>query len=233
MSNRICAVFSIVDYSKSGEMAQVYSAAKAPVSVSTHGQGAADSSVFEYLGFGENKKSITISLMSSERANYLFELAEEKMSISKPGRGIMFTVPLTSATAFLSGMIKNDDENQPKITKENECMSCEHEYELIITIITRGYFQDVKTAALAAGARGGTLIHALGMGAEEAQKFLGIAIQPEKEIILNVVKREDKNKVMSAIAEASGINTQGRGIIFSLPVDCVMGLNKASEKKDD
>ena len=110
---------------------------------------------------------------------------------------------------------------------------CEHEYELIITIITRGYFQDVKTAALAAGARGGTLIHALGMGAEEAQKFLGIAIQPEKEIILNVVKREDKNKVMSAIAESSGINTQGRGIIFSLPVDCVMGLNKASEKTED
>lgn len=233
MSNRVCAVFSIVDYSKSEEMANVYSIAKAPVSISTHGQGCADSSVFEYLGFGENKKSIIISLMSVERANYLFELAEEKMSISKPGKGIMFTIPLTSATAVLSGILKKDDENQPKITKENECMSCEHEYELIITIITRGYFQDVKTAALAAGARGGTLIHALGMGAEEAQKFLGIAIQPEKEIILNVVKREDKNKVMSAIAESAGINTQGRGIIFSLPVDCVMGLNKSDPKSKE
>ena len=232
MSNRMCAVFSIVDYSQSDELANVFSIAKAPISISTHGQGSADSSVFEYLGFGENKKNITISLMTSERANYLFDLAEEKMSISKPGKGIMFTISLTSATAFLSGMLKNDDQNQPKIIKENECMSCEHEYELIITIITRGYFQDVKTAALAAGARGGTLIHALGMGAEEAQKFLGIAIQPEKEIILNVVKREDKNKVMKAIAEASGINTQGRGIIFSLPVDCVMGLSKISDKEE-
>ena len=231
MSNRMCAVFSIVDYGQSDELANVFSIAKAPISISTHGQGSADSSVFEYLGFGENKKIITISLMTSERANYLFDLAEEKMSISKPGKGIMFTISLTSATAFLSGMLKNDDQNQPKIIKENECMSCEHEYELIITLITRGYFQDVKTAALAAGARGGTLIHALGMGAEEAQKFLGIAIQPEKEIILNVVKREDKNKVMSAIAEAAGINTQGRGIIFSLPVDCVMGLSKASDKE--
>ena len=232
MSNRMCAVFSIVDYSQSDELANVFSIAKAPISISTHGQGSADSSVFEYLGFGENKKNITISLMTSERANYLFDLAEEKMSISKPGKGIMFTISLTSATAFLSGMLKNDDQNQPKIIKENECMSCEHEYELIITIITRGYFQDVKAAALAAGARGGTLIHALGMGAEEAQKFLGIAIQPEKEIILNVVKREDKNKVMKAIAEASGINTQGRGIIFSLPVDCVMGLSKASDNEE-
>ena len=228
MSNRICAVFSIVDYSKSDEMANVYSIAKTPVSISTHGQGCADSSVFEYLGFGENKKSITISLMSAERANYLFELAEEKMSISKPGKGIMFTIPLTSATAVLSGILKKDDENQPKITKESETTrNGEHQYELIITIITKGYFQDVKAAATAAGARGGTLIHALGMGSVEAQKFLGIAIQPEKEIILNVVPREEKTKVMSAIAEAAGINTQGRGIIFSLPVDHAIGLSKA------
>ena len=112
-------------------------------------------------------------------------------------------------------------------------MANEHQYELIITIITRGYFQDVKTAALSAGARGGTLIHALGMGSEEAQKFLGIAIQPEKEIILNVVKREDKNKVMNAIAEAAGINTQGRGIIFSLPVDSVVGLNKMAQLEEN
>ena len=71
------------------------------------------------------------------------------------------------------------------------------------------------------------------MGAEEAQKFLGIAIQPEKEIILNVVQRDEKNKVMSAIAEAAGINTQGRGIIFSLPVDYAIGLSKGAAQKED
>ena len=234
MSNRIYALFSIVDYSKGDELLQLYSYAKIPVGVSTHGFGCADKSMLEYLGFGENKKSIIISILSSERANYLFDLAEEKMNVSKPGRGIMFTVPLTSATAVLSGIVKNDDECQPKIAKENDIyMANEHQYELIITIITRGYFQDVKTAALSAGARGGTLIHALGMGSEEAQKFLGIAIQPEKEIILNVVKREDKNKVMNAIAEAAGINTQGRGIIFSLPVDSVVGLNKMAQVEEN
>ena len=169
-----------------------------------------------------------LSTITNERANYILSLVEEKMIISKPGKGIMFTIPMTSTTAFLSGLLKRDDENQPKIVKENEVyMSGEHQYELIITIITKGYFQDVKKAATEAGARGGTMIHALGMGGDEAQKFLGIAIQPEKEIILNVVRREEKNGVMSAIAEAAGINTQGRGIIFSLPVDHAMGLAKA------
>jgi len=231
MTNKVYAVFSIVDFSKSEELVEIYNAAKAPVFVATHGLGMADSSWREYLGLSENKKSIMISLMSCERANYIFSLVEEKINISKPGKGIMFTVPLTSTTAFLSGLLKRDDENQPKIAKESEIyMSGEHQYELIITIITKGYFQDVKKAATEAGARGGTLIHALGMGAEEAQKFLGIAIQPEKEIILNVVRREEKNGVMSAIAEAAGINTQGRGIIFSLPVDHALGLAKAVER---
>lgn len=233
MNNRMRAVFSIVDYSKGEELAEIYKSAKTPLCIATHGLGMADSSIFEYLGFGENKKSIMISLMSHERANYVFMLAEEKMNISKPGTGIMFSVPMTSATAFLTGLLARDDENQPKITKESEnTMTGEHQYELIITIITKGYFQDVKNAATSAGARGGTLVHALGMGAEESQRFLGIAIQPEKEMVLNVVKREDKNKVMSAIAEAAGINTDGRGIIFSLPVDHAMGLRMAAPDEE-
>ena len=105
-------------------------------------------------------------------------------------------------------------------------MPAEYPYELIISIITKGHFPEVKAAASAAGARGGTLIHALGLGGEEAQKFLGISIQPEKDIILIVVNREEKNKVMKAIAEAAGINTEGKGIIFSLPVDSALGLSQ-------
>ena len=72
----------------------------------------------------------------------------------------------------------------------------------------------------------------LGMGGEEAQKFLGISIQPEKDIILIVVRREEKNKVMKAIAEAAGINTQGKGIIFSLPVDSAIGLSEIPYGED-
>ena len=83
MNKHFCAVFSIVDFGKSQTVADMYNAAKVPVCMATHGQGMADSSIFEYLGFGENKKSIMISIMSVERANYLFSLAEEKLNISK------------------------------------------------------------------------------------------------------------------------------------------------------
>ena len=219
------AVFTIVDYSKGEMIAEIYKKENVPVFISTHGNGCADSSVLELLGFGENKKSVMISLLDMEHSERVFEAVDEKMHIKKPGTGIMFSVPLTSATAFLVGLMHSESKNEAAQEKGREAGMAEHEFELIITIITKGYFPEVKAAANAAGARGGTLIHALGMGGEEAQKFLGITIQPEKDLILNVVRREEKATIMKAIAEASGINTKGRGIIFSLPVDAAMGLS--------
>ena len=46
------------------------------------------------------------------------------------------------------------------------------------------------------------------------------------------MRREEKNKVMKAIAEAAGINTQGKGIIFSLPVDSAIGLSEIPYGED-
>lgn len=230
--NNMRILFSIVDYSKGEDLLSLYRSAKLPVIFSTHGHGCADTSIFEYLGFGENKKSVAICALSDERAKYIFSLAEEKFNISNPGKGIIFTIPTSSATAFLAGLVERDDKNQPKISKEKKEKMSDYKYELIITIITSGYSAQVKDAAVAAGARGGTLIHALGLGGEEAKKFLGIAIQPEKEIVLNVVKREEKAAVMKAIAEAAGINTEGRGIIFSLPVDEAIGLSGVTKEEN-
>ena len=227
MNKQMRAVFTIVDYSRGAAIADIYKEERVPIRLVTHGHGAADSEMLNYLGFGENKKSVMISLLTPERADRIISVAEEKMQLSKPGKGIIFSVPVSSMTSFLAELIDRDDNNNTKISKESELkMSREHQHELIITIITKGFFPEVKAAANAAGARGGTLIHALGLGGEEAQKFLGISIQPEKDIILIVVRREEKNKVMKAIAEAAGINTQGRGIIFSLPVDSAFGLSE-------
>ena len=67
-------------------------------------------------------------------------------------------------------------------------------------------------------------MHCLGIGGEEAAKFLGISIQPEKDLIMIVVNKEDKEIVMKNILDASGMLTDCRGICFSLPVDSAFGL---------
>ena len=105
--------------------------------------------------------------------------------------------------------------------------------DLIIAIVNRGYTDAVMDAALPAGARGGTVVHARGAGAEEAAQFFGITIQPEKEMVLILVEHSHKVPVMQAIARGAGLNSEGHGLIFSLPVSDVMGVARMMEEKTE
>ena len=97
-------------------------------------------------------------------------------------------------------------------------------HELILTIINRGFADLVMDAAKAAGASGGTVVHARGTGVHEAEKFFGIIVQPEKELVLILTEREKKNDIMTAICKHADLKVAGNGICFALPVDQVMGL---------
>ena len=79
-------------------------------------------------------------------------------------------------------------------------------------------------AARRGKAAGGTMIHAKGTGMEGAEKFLGVSLAAEKELIFIVVRREQKNEVMSAIMEDAGIETRAGAIVFSVPVTSTAGL---------
>ena len=91
--------------------------------------------------------------------------------------------------------------------------------ELICCVINNGFSDLVMLAAKKHGAKGGTIFHARGTGSTENEKFFGIKISPEKEIVLIVVEAADKDAIISAIYDEAGLDTRGQGIIFSLPVD--------------
>jgi len=98
------------------------------------------------------------------------------------------------------------------------------EFDLIITIVNRGFDDVVMDAARSAGATGGTVLNARGAGVHEAEKFFGISIQPEKDLILILAKREEKKQIMHAIRNEVGLNKEGRGLSFSMPVEDVCGI---------
>ena len=104
-------------------------------------------------------------------------------------------------------------------------------HDLIIAIVNRGYTDLVMDAALPAGARGGTVVHARGAGTEEAARFFAITLQPEKEMVLILVEHEKKIPVMQAITRGAGLNTEGHGLVFSLPVGDVMGVARMIEEE--
>lgn len=98
------------------------------------------------------------------------------------------------------------------------------QFDLIITIVNRGFDDVVMDAARKAGATGGTILHARGAGVHEAEKFFGISIQPEKDVILILAKREYKKQIMYEIRNKAGLNKEGKGLSFSLPVEDVCGI---------
>ena len=97
-------------------------------------------------------------------------------------------------------------------------------HELIIVIANQGNIELIMDAARGAGAYGGTVIHARGTGMEQAEKFLGVSIAAEKEMIFIVTKKEQKNSIMKAIIEKAGMESRAKSIVFSLPVTDTAGL---------
>ena len=61
---------------------------------------------------------------------------------------------------------------------------------------------------------------------EKIIKFLGISIEPEKDIVLILANNDKKNEIMNEIVSSCGLKTPGAGICFSLPVDHVVGLKE-------
>lgn len=104
-------------------------------------------------------------------------------------------------------------------------MNIDRKFDLIITIVNHGDSDIVMDAAKHAGATGGTVLTARGLGSKEAEKFFGISIQPEKEVVLIVTKHEVKKDMMQAICKVAGLNTKTNGISFSLPIDDVVGIS--------
>lgn len=97
-------------------------------------------------------------------------------------------------------------------------------HEAIFCIVNSGYSDVVMNAAKKFGARGGTVINGRGTASMDAEKFFGITVEPEKEIVMILVSADCKDKILSALYDEAGLGSAGHGIAFSLPVDGVVGV---------
>ena len=101
-----------------------------------------------------------------------------------------------------------------------------YKHEVILCIVNSGFSEAVMDAARELGARGGTVIRGRGTANAEAERLYGIAIQPEKEIVIILVDSAIKNDILHALYKAVGLNTPGQGIAFAMPVEDVVGLSE-------
>ena len=105
-------------------------------------------------------------------------------------------------------------------------------YDMIVTIIGRGFSDYVVSAARDAGATGATIVYGRGT-ADVDKQIMGISLQPERELVLILVKSEERKKIMKAISVSTSLMEEGRGFCFSLPVSEVFGVKRVAEQKKE
>lgn len=223
-------LITIVDRGKGDGVAQLLRQEGVLIHHIALGHGTAHKGLLALLGLKDTAKDVVFSFIRSGVARRAMRKLSYALEIDLPGRGIAFTIPVGSicgsqAMHYLMGEEMPASHDEGGNTMEQEQIK----NELIVAIVNRGYTDLVMEAALPAGARGGTVLHARGAGTEEASQFFGITIQPEKEMVLILVQHDHKIPVMQAITRGAGLNTEGHGIVFSLPVTDVMGIARIME----
>ena len=157
----------------------------------------------------------------------LLKEVSKKLGLNNPGAGIAFTLPLSGINQPILKVFKDSIEKNFKISsdKEVEKMSTESKHDLIVFVGNQGYSDEIMVVARDAGATGGTVINARGLVHRGPVKFFGISVQDEKEIITILASREKKAPIMQAMSQSFGITSEAGGIVFSLPVDTITGLD--------
>lgn len=193
----------------------------------TNASGTASASVLDYFGLAETKKDVYLAIIPDYLEHNILSKLKNAFKFEEIGTGITFTIPISSSNKFLMDSFKKSDvEEKVKDMKEDN-----NKYHLIITIVLEGYLEQAMAAAKKAGATGGTVIKGRGLANLVPAKVLGFNIEPEREVILNVVEDESKQKVMEEITSAVGIKTGGKGVCIALPISDAIGLNKYNVNK--
>ncbi len=99
-------------------------------------------------------------------------------------------------------------------------------YEMINIIVNKGYAEDAMAAARKAGAGGGTILSARGTAKEGDEKFFGMEIVPEKEMLMILVPSDKKEAVLDAVKSLPCLEKAGSGIVFSSEVESFSVLGK-------
>ena len=224
-------VFFIVDWKQAQLVSDIMEEEKVRFHFVGLGKGTANSDILDLLGIGAEDKAVVSCLEQAVMVPILVKEVRKKLNQTSPGAGIAFSIPLSAINDPVLLIFKQSVYKNEKISatgnsrKKGESMAKEYSHDLIISIINQGYSDDFMNVARSAGATGGTILHARGQAHEGIVKFFGISVQDEKEIIFILTSREKKVPIMQAVSEAHGLNSKTQGIIFSLPVDDVFGLN--------
>jgi nitrogen regulatory protein PII len=102
-------------------------------------------------------------------------------------------------------------------------METKTDMKALYIVVNAGHVDEVMEIIRAAGAPGGTIVHARGESSEH-QLIMGISVDFEREVIISIVDDSTAEQIMADIKEKAGWNTETHGICYTMPVEKVIGL---------
>lgn len=175
-------------------------------------QGTVKSKLLDFLGINQIEKEVILTIGEHSKLTHIMEELNRLYKVTRKNFGIAFIIPITYAN-------KQTETLQPNTEKEIQAMR-----SAIFTIVDRGRANEVVDATIAAGARGGTILHARGSGVNQAKLIFDMEIEPEKEIVLTIVESAQLEPVVTAIRQNSDVEKDGHGILFVLPITESYGI---------
>ncbi|NMB00557.1 MAG: P-II family nitrogen regulator [Firmicutes bacterium] len=178
------------------------------------GRGTVHNRWLELLELTDVRKEVVLMIGEKSVCRNVLTVLDQKFNFRKPNHGIAFTMPVGVfiGTGNYEYEFSAQDGGNSKV------------YNAIFVVVDKGKGEEVMDVAAEAGARGGTIINARGSGIHETATFLNMEIEPEKEVVLMLIKVDLGEKVVKALRDNFHIDQPGNGIIFVQSVNETYGL---------
>jgi nitrogen regulatory protein PII len=180
------------------------------------GKGTINNTMLNLLGIKSQKKEIITYLIEEEKANDIMDYFTDKLQLCEVGHGIAYMTNVIIANNIIV--------DQQVIKKTVQGMKGKTMFNKLTVIVDRGMAEEVMDIARKAGARGGTILHGRGTGAEFTTKLLGMEIEPEKELVMILMPSELIGSAVEELFNKLQLEIPGKGILFVEPVIEVRGL---------
>ncbi|QUH22763.1 P-II family nitrogen regulator [Methanobacterium alkalithermotolerans] len=104
-------------------------------------------------------------------------------------------------------------------------MDVKPKFKVIFAIVKAEMASEILEKAYDAGAEGGTIFYGRGKSKHAPEEFLGVPIEPRKEIIMILINEKCATKVLKTVLDAGKLNEPGRGLAFIVNVDAIEGIS--------
>ena len=202
----------------------------------------AETNLSALLGLQENSRELVLMIVENSLALSVISAVKKALCREKRNFGQLYS--LEAGNFFKSGTnweleseseVQNENlevpmekENQKTEKSNGSCSAM----EMLTVIVNKGYAEDIMYAARKAGAGGGTVLNARGTAKETDERFFGVHIVPEKEMLVILIPSEKKQAVLKAVKELKCLKENGMGIVYSSPVKDFTMLGKTKQKKN-